>query len=68
MALKKVEHAAPKKQFMTLADLEAFVEDAKRSGAAGDVVVVATVSFSGKLQKISVEADTTGASRPTLDK
>jgi hypothetical protein len=66
MALKKIEHVAPKKAFMTLDDLAAFVHDAKRSGAAGQEIVEGTVSFGGKLQKLAVEVQ---ATNPTsLDK
>ncbi|MFB7596902.1 hypothetical protein [Streptomyces sp. NPDC056160] len=57
MALKKIEHTAPKKQFMTLDDLAAFVQDAMRSGATGQEVVAAVVSFGGKLQKVSAEVE-----------
>ena len=68
MALKKVEHTAPKKQFLTLDEIDAWVQDARRSGARGGEVVQATVSFGGKLQKISVEVEVAPADRPSLDK
>lgn len=58
MATQKIEHAAPKKQGLTLDQLAAFVQAAMRSGAAGTEVVGAGITFSGKLQKISVEVDT----------
>lgn len=58
MAKKKVEHAADKGSFLTLDDLAAFVQDAMRTGADGGAVVNATVSFGGKLQKLSVDAET----------
>lgn len=57
MAVKRIEHAAPKKQFMTLDEVAAFVRDAMRSGADGSETVAATVSFGQKLQKLSVELD-----------
>ncbi|MER6984461.1 hypothetical protein [Streptomyces carpinensis] len=57
MARKKIEHAAPKKQFMTLDELAVFVQDAMRSGAQGDEIVMATVSIGGKLQKLGVDVE-----------
>jgi hypothetical protein len=57
VALKKIEHKAPRKQSMTLDDLLAFLQDARRSGAAGDESIVATVSIGGRLQALSVEID-----------
>lgn len=68
MALKKVEHAAPKKQAMTLDDLEAFVRDARRTGATGREEVQVGMSWGGKLQKLAVEVDMTSASRVTIEK
>ncbi|GHK02864.1 hypothetical protein SY2F82_46610 [Streptomyces sp. Y2F8-2] len=69
MALKKVEHSAPKKQVMTLDELEAFVQDARRTGATGREEVEARVSFGGKIQKLSVEVQAPPADRgPSLDK
>jgi hypothetical protein len=58
MAMKKVEHAADKGRFLTLDEVAAFVQDAMRSGADGSTVAKATVSFGGKLQKISVDVET----------
>lgn len=58
MAKKRVEHAADKGHFLTLDEVAAFVQDAMRSGADGSTVVQATVSIGGKLQKLSVEAET----------
>jgi hypothetical protein len=58
MAMKKVEHAADKGQYLTLDEVAAFVQDAMRTGADGSTVVNATVSFGGKLQKISVDVET----------
>lgn len=58
MAMKKVEHAADKGHFLTLDEVAAFVQDAMRTGADGSAVVKATVSFGGKLQKLSVDAET----------
>jgi hypothetical protein len=68
MALKKIEHSAPKKQFMNLNDLEAFAADARRSGATGTEPIEASISWGGKLQKLAIDVDTAPADRPTLDK
>ncbi|MEV6833524.1 hypothetical protein AB0N17_03165 [Streptomyces sp. NPDC051133] len=68
MALKKIEHAAPKKQIMTLDELEAFVRDARSTGAAGSEEILASVSWGGKLQSIAVEVEMAPADRPSLDK
>lgn len=68
MALKKVEHTAPKKQFLTLDEIDAWVQDARRSGARGDEIANATVSFGGKLQKVSVEVEVAPAGKPRMDK
>lgn len=57
MAMKKIEHAAPKGQLLTLDEVAAWVQDAMRAGASGDEIVGATISFGGKLQKIRVEAE-----------
>lgn len=54
MALKKIEHRAPKGEFLTLDELAAFVQEAMRSGASGSEVVQAVVSFGGKLQRLAV--------------
>lgn len=59
MALKKIEHAAARKQLLTLDEVAAWVQDAMRSGATGSETVTATVSFGGKLQKIGVQVETT---------
>lgn len=56
-ARRKIEHAAPRKQTLTLDQLAAFVQDAMRSGASGDETVHATISFGGKLQKIAIEVE-----------
>ncbi|MCW2904421.1 MAG: hypothetical protein JWO67_6686 [Streptosporangiaceae bacterium] len=61
MAKKKVEHAATRGQHLTLDEVAAFVQDAMRSGADGSAVVNATVSFGGKLQKLSVDVETVAA-------
>ncbi|MEC4016084.1 hypothetical protein [Streptomyces sp. H27-D2] len=39
MATRRVELAAPKKQSLTLDEVAAFVEDARRAGASGDELV-----------------------------
>lgn len=57
MATRKVEHAAPKKQTLTLDELAAFVQDAMRAGAEGTELVAAQVSFGGKIQKVSVDVE-----------
>ncbi|SES03671.1 hypothetical protein [Streptomyces qinglanensis] len=58
MSTRTIEHKAPKKQFLTLDELAAFVQDAMRSGAAGTEVVSAAVSFGGKLQSLAIDVDT----------
>lgn len=58
MAKKKVEHTADKGAVLTLDEIAAWVQDAMRSGADGGSPVRATVSFGGKLQKISVDVET----------
>lgn len=68
MALKKVEHTAPKKQALTLDDIAAFIQDARQSGATGSELVDAGVTWGGKLQKIAVEVEMPPADRPTLEK
>lgn len=68
MALKKIEHRAPKGEFLTLDELAAFVQEALRSGASGDEVVQAGVSFGGKLQRLAVEAPVPADVRVDLDK
>lgn len=67
MALKKIEHKAPKKAFLTLAEVEAFVRAAKQAGAAGGEVVEAEASFGAKLQRIAVQVDS-GAAAVVMDK
>lgn len=68
MALKKVEHNAPKKQVMTLDELAAFVEDARRSGATGSEAVAGGITWGGKINRLSVEVDTQAADRAFVDK
>lgn len=63
MAMKKIEHVAPKGQLLTVDEVAAWVQDAMRSGATGTEVVAARVSFGGKLQKIAVDVDVTA--KPT---
>ncbi len=58
MAKKRVEHAADKGAVLTLDEVAAWVQDAMRSGADGGSPVKATVSFGGKIQKISVDVET----------
>lgn len=55
MAMKKIEHKARKKEFLTLDELAAFTQEALRSGADGSEIVSASVSFGGKLQRLSVK-------------
>jgi hypothetical protein len=57
VALKPIEHKAPRKQSMTLDDLLAFLQDARRAGASGSEPIKATVSIGGRLQALSVEVD-----------
>lgn len=57
MAKKTIEHAAAKGEFLTLDELAAWVQDVMRAGVDGSTVVKAVVSFGGKLQKVSVQAD-----------
>jgi hypothetical protein len=68
MALKKIEHSAPKKQVMNLNDLEAFAADARRAGAIGTEPVEAGISWGGKVQKLAIDVEAAPADRPTLDK
>ncbi|MET8956524.1 hypothetical protein ACWEO4_35430 [Streptomyces sp. NPDC004393] len=68
MALKKVEHAAAKKQVMNLDELEAFARDARQVGATGKEEIQVGVSWSGKLQKLAIDVELAPADRPTLDK
>lgn len=55
MALKRIEHKAARGTALTLDELAAFVQEAMRSGASGDEVAQATVSFGGKLQRLAIE-------------
>ncbi|MFI1166116.1 hypothetical protein ACH4UM_21465 [Streptomyces sp. NPDC020801] len=52
---------------MNLDDLDAFVQDVRRSGATGTEEVMVRMSWSGKLQKLAVEVEMAPTSRPTLD-
>jgi hypothetical protein len=61
MATKKIEHKAGKGRTLTLDELAAFVQDAMRSGAAGDEPVSARVSFGGKIQQLSVDVPESAA-------
>lgn len=61
MSTRKVEHQAPKKTYMTLDELAAFVQDAMRSGAEGHEVPVAEVTIGGKIKKVSVDVPVTKA-------
>ncbi len=67
MAKRRIEHAAEKKQILTLDQVAAFVQDAMRSGANGSEPIEATVSIGGKLQKlaISFEAGSVRDTTPT---
>lgn len=62
---RRIEHSAPKKQALTLDELAAFVADARHAGAAGSEIVAATVSFGGKLQKISIEVEAASTDQAT---
>lgn len=55
---KKIQHEASDK-FMTLDEIAAFVQDARRAGATGSEIVSATVSFGQKLKDVTVSVDTT---------
>ena len=55
MSTRKVEHQAPKKTYMTLDELAAFVQDAMRSGAEGHEIPLAEVTIGGKVKKVSVD-------------
>lgn len=57
MSTRKVEHKAGKRQTLTLDELAAFVQDAMRSGANGDEHPHVQIAFSGKIQKVSVDVD-----------
>lgn len=58
MATKRVELKTVRGQFLTLDEVAAFVQDAKRAGADGAAVVKAAVSFGGKLRRVSVDVET----------
>lgn len=60
MALKKIEHKAPKREFLTLDELAEFVREAREAGASGSEVVEVGASFGAKLQRISVEVPVLG--------
>jgi hypothetical protein len=53
--VKTVEHKAAKGSTLTLDELAAFVDDARRSGATGGEIVSVTASWGGKIQKLAVE-------------
>lgn len=55
MSVKTVEHKANKGQPMTIDELEAFVQDARRSGATGGEVVKVTATWGGKIGKLAVD-------------
>lgn len=57
MAIRKIEHKAPKKHYLTLNDLAAFVDAARHSGADGTETVGAVVSIGGRLQALTIEVD-----------
>jgi hypothetical protein len=61
MTMKRIEHAAPKGELLTLDKVAAWVQDAMRAGATGGEIVGATISFGGKLQKIRIEVDASAA-------
>ncbi|MFI2078480.1 hypothetical protein [Streptomyces triculaminicus] len=54
MATRKIELTAGKRESLTLDQLAAFIDDARRSGASGDEAVAATVTFGGKLRGVSI--------------
>jgi hypothetical protein len=66
-ARRRIEHAAPKRGFLTLDQVAAFAQDAMRSGATGSEVVAATVSIGGKLQKLSIEVEATSTNQTAKD-
>lgn len=69
MALKKIEHKAAKGQTLNLDELEAFIQDARRSGATGTEPVSARVTFGGKVNQLSVDVTVpTSTDAPRLDK
>lgn len=64
---KKIEHEAADKG-MTLDEVSAFVADAFSSGAKGNEVVGAVVTFGGKLRAVKVNVPVQPEERPTPDK
>jgi hypothetical protein len=67
MTTKRIEHAAPKGESLTLDEVATWVQDAMRSGASGTEIVGATISFGGKLQKIRIEVDAHAEDAPRED-
>ncbi|MFD9564365.1 hypothetical protein [Streptomyces sp. NPDC059994] len=65
MATKPIEHHADKGTFLTLAEIEAWVRDAKAAGATGEEIVTVSVSLGSKLKKIRIDVAT--AVTPTED-
>lgn len=63
MAKRTIEIKADRGEFLTLDEVAAWVQDAMRAGADGSAVVVASVSFGQKLQKIGVTAEAGVADR-----
>lgn len=55
MALRCVQHAAPRHRHLTLDDVADWVQDAMRSGADGSETVTAGVSFGRKLQRLTTD-------------
>jgi hypothetical protein len=58
MAQKRIEHAADKGGHLTLDEVAAWVQDAMRSGTAGNTPVDARVRFGGRLFQIGVGVQT----------
>jgi hypothetical protein len=57
---RKVSHKAPRKQFLTLDDLAAFLQEAKRSGAQGsEDIYFAHHFWNDGLRRVRVEVDVT---------
>jgi len=59
MALKTIEHKAEKGRTLTLDEVAAFVDDARRSGATGTEVVSVTASWRGKIQGLAADVQAT---------
>lgn len=57
MAIKPITHKAPKKQTMTLRDIEAWVKDARDSGATGDEHPEGTVSWKSGIESLSIDVE-----------